>query len=78
MKCYICSERGVDRDAIAVCIVCGMGVCREHLVREELAVMDIFDWGMEREKIVYPKTTPRILCIYCYEALVVQKSRKGT
>jgi hypothetical protein len=76
MKCYICSEKGVERDAIAVCIVCGMGVCREHLIREEMPVAEIFDWGIKREEIVYPKSCPRILCPYCYEALVVQKARK--
>lgn len=76
MKCYICSEKGVERDAIAVCIVCGMGVCREHLIREEMSVAEIFDWGIKREEIVYPKSCPRILCLYCYEALVVQKASK--
>jgi hypothetical protein len=76
MKCYICSEKGVERDAIAVCIVCGMGVCREHLIREEMPVAEIFDWGIKREQIVYPKSCPRILCPYCYEALVVQKASK--
>ncbi len=76
MKCYICSEKGVQKDAVAICIVCGMGVCREHLVREELPVMEIFDWGIEREKIIYPKSLPRILCQYCHEALVIQKKQK--
>jgi hypothetical protein len=76
MKCYICSEKGVEKDAVAICVVCGMGVCREHLVREEISVTDVFDWGIEREKIVYPKTCPRILCVYCYESLIVQKGKK--
>lgn len=36
MKCYMCALEKVVRDAVAICIVCGMGVCMDHLVREEV------------------------------------------
>lgn len=36
MKCYICAQQGKDSDAVAACVVCGMGVCMDHVVREEV------------------------------------------
>ena len=50
-----------------------MGVCMDHLVREELPIEDIVDWGLGKEKVTYPKTLPRILCIWCAEALAQRK-----
>jgi hypothetical protein len=47
----------------------------EHLVREEVAVEDIVDWGLGQEKVTYPKPLPRILCTWCYEALAQRKRR---
>ncbi len=73
MKCYICALEGVSSDAVAICIVCGMGVCREHLVREAQPIKDVINWGLGEETREYPKKLPRILCRECYEALVVQK-----
>ena len=35
MKCYMCALEGKDTDALAICIVCGMGICKDHLIREE-------------------------------------------
>ena len=32
MKCYICAEKGKESDAVAVCTVCGAGICFEHAV----------------------------------------------
>jgi hypothetical protein len=31
MKCYECAREGKDTDAVGICIVCGRGVCKEHL-----------------------------------------------
>jgi hypothetical protein len=76
VKCYICAKEGMDTPAVAMCIVCGMFVCMKHLIREELPVEDIVDWGLGKEKITYPKTLPRILCTWCYEALAQRKSKK--
>jgi len=38
MKCYVCAKMGKDTDAVAVCIVCGMGVCMEHAIYEATPV----------------------------------------
>ena len=35
MKCYICGETGIDREAVAVCTGCGSGICLEHSVCHE-------------------------------------------
>ena len=56
-----------------MCLACGMGVCMKHLVREELPIEDIVDWGLGKEKVTYPKTLPRILCTWCSEALAQRK-----
>ncbi len=37
MKCYLCAEEGKETDALAVCIVCGVAVCKEDLVRDEVS-----------------------------------------
>ena len=42
MKCYVCAQGNVETDAIAVCIVCGMGVCKDHLVRADI---DMWEGG---------------------------------
>jgi hypothetical protein len=73
LNCYICAQKGTQTPAVAVCLACGMGVCMDHLVREELPIEDIVDWGLGKEKVTYPKTLPRILCIWCAEALAQRK-----
>lgn len=73
LNCYICAKEGKQTTAVAACLACGMGVCMQHLVREELPIEDIVDWGLGKEKITYPKTLPRILCIWCAEALAQRK-----
>ncbi|ADC65519.1 Uncharacterized conserved protein UCP037465, zinc finger protein, AF1427 [Ferroglobus placidus DSM 10642] len=65
MKCYICAEQGKDSDAVAICIVCGMGVCMEHLVREEVELWR-GDYPFPAKKLKKP--VPRILCVICHEA----------
>jgi hypothetical protein len=65
MKCYVCAKQGVDKDAVAICIICGMGLCLGHAFKEELLVKDIIDWGFGEERIEYPHTLPRFLCAEC-------------
>lgn len=36
MKCYMCALDGKDSDAVAICVVCGMGLCMDHVIREEI------------------------------------------
>jgi hypothetical protein len=73
LNCYICAKEGKETTAVAVCLACGMGVCMKHLVREELPIEDIVDWGLGKEKVAYPKTLPRILCAWCSDALAQRK-----
>jgi hypothetical protein len=50
-----------------------MGLCMDHLFREELLVTDIVDWGLGREKIEYPRTLPRFICADCRAAIEQRK-----
>lgn len=36
MKCYVDARDGDTKDAVAICSTCGMGLCMEHLVHQEL------------------------------------------
>jgi hypothetical protein len=38
VKCYVHAKEGSAVDAVAVCVVCGMGVCMEHAVERDLPV----------------------------------------
>jgi hypothetical protein len=71
MKCYVCAQSNVKTDAIAVCIVCGMGVCQDHLVRADI---DMWEGGYPVPPAKLKKKLPRILCKECYSALVTQKA----
>ena len=54
MKCYICAKQGIDEEAVAICIVCGMGLCLGHAFKEELVVADVINWGFGREGRIPP------------------------
>jgi hypothetical protein len=70
MKCYICAEEGKDSDAVAICIVCGMGLCMKHAIREET---EVWSGGYPFPSEKMSETLPRILCRYCYKALEAKK-----
>lgn len=38
MKCYVHAKQGSSEEAVAVCEVCGMGICMEHAVERDLPV----------------------------------------
>jgi hypothetical protein len=76
MKCYVCAKQGVDEEAVAICIICGMGLCLGHVFKEELLVRDVIDWGFGEEKITYPKTLPRFICAEC--KLAIEQRKKGS
>ncbi len=73
MKCYVCAKQGVDEQAVAICIVCGMGLCLGHAFKEELLVRDVIDWGFGEERIDYPHTLPRFICAECKLAIHQRK-----
>lgn len=62
MKCYICTKEGKNTDAVAVCIVCGIGLCMEHAIREDL---DVWEGGYPFPMKKSDKRLPRILCPDC-------------
>jgi hypothetical protein len=65
MKCYMCAQEGKESDAVAICIVCGMGVCMDHLAREEV---EVWEGGYPFPAKKLKRTVPRILCQICYQA----------
>jgi len=69
MICYVCGQQAKNTPAVAICIVCGMALCPEHLVREELAVWESVSAGMGTTRHKLPETLPRILCAACHRAL---------
>ena len=69
MNCYVCNKLGKDTPAVAICILCGMALCPQHLVREELPVFQDVSAGMGTVRHKMPETLPRILCSECYHAL---------
>ncbi len=68
MKCYMCNLEGKATDAVAICIVCGMGLCMDHVIREEI---EVWEGGFPLPSKKQEHTLPRILCKWCYNALKV-------
>jgi hypothetical protein len=66
MKCYVCAEEGGDSEAVGICIVCGMGVCMEHAIRED---QDLWEGGYPFPAQKVKQGVPRILCPACYALL---------
>ena len=69
MNCYMCAQEGKETPALAVCITCGMGVCQEHLVREDLPIEDVKNFGFSSQTTIRVEKMPRILCKPCHVAL---------
>ena len=66
MKCFIDAKEGKDKDAVAICIVCGMALCMDHVVREDVT---IWEGGYPFPSGKVKKSLPRILCPECAAAL---------
>ncbi|HIH44721.1 MAG TPA: DUF2180 family protein [Candidatus Methanoperedenaceae archaeon] len=66
MKCYMCAKMGKDTDAVAICIVCGMGLCKDHSIREEVP---IWEGGYPVRLKPDIDRIKRIVCQPCHEAL---------
>lgn len=58
MKCYTCAKEGKSVDAVAVCAVCGMGLCMDHAIEKELPLVRRVS-GWAAQKLVH------ILCATC-------------
>ena len=69
MICYVCAQSGVKTEAVAICILCGMPLCRDHLVREELPVWRKLHTGLGEARRELPEKLPKFLCPDCQRAL---------
>jgi hypothetical protein len=69
MICYVCDQSGRREEALAICIVCGVGLCREHVVREELPVWETLHTGLGEQRRGLPLRLPRFVCAECHQAL---------
>ena len=70
MQCYVCAQSDVATQAIAICIVCGMAVCKKHLIRDDI---DMWEGGYPFPPSKSKKKLPRVLCGECYDALDQKK-----
>jgi hypothetical protein len=64
MYCYVCAHGNKETPAIGVCMVCGMLVCKDHLIRADVEQFEYIQFGAKSKKKL-----PRILCQECYNAL---------
>lgn len=66
MECYVCAKEGRKTTAIGICIVCGMGLCMEHAIRDDL---EMWEGGYPFPSAKTKKKLPRILCAECRQVL---------
>jgi len=66
MQCYVCAKAGKQTEAVGICIVCGMGLCMDHALREDV---DFWEGGYPFPNKKGTKKLPRILCAECKEVL---------
>jgi hypothetical protein len=67
MNCYECDEK--DRPAVAVCQICGKGVCHEHCVCKERCLYEHSSSGMAVQLRPTGKKVGMMVCSECAEAL---------
>ena len=67
MNCFECASEPVS--AVAICHLCGKGLCREHAVRQALAVFETVPGGMAAQVRPTGKRLPRMLCSECADAV---------
>ncbi len=70
MKCYVCAREGRSTDAVAICIVCGMGLCKDHAIRKDV---EMWEGGYPFPARRLKRKVPRILCPECSESLIPEK-----
>ena len=59
MKCYVCGQLGVDRESNGIYIMCVMGLCTEHMIRDDVSVWEV-GYPFPEKKL--KKQVLRILC----------------
>lgn len=58
VSCYVHAKAGESKDAVAVCKVCGMGLCLDHAVERDVPLQKLQSVGMAG----YAARTMVILC----------------
>ena len=82
MKCYKCAKEGKDTDAIGICVVCGMGLCIDHVRVTEVSFwevnymdnIEVSAIGLENR---VERKAPRFLCDDCYASLAGNREGIG-
>ncbi|MDG6220846.1 MAG: DUF2180 family protein [Candidatus Thermoplasmatota archaeon] len=80
MLCYKCAKEGKNTEAVGICVVCGMGLCQEHVhIVEvsfwEISMLDahsISGLGLDTKE---EKKAPRFLCDECYASVAKDQDR---
>ncbi len=67
LKCYECAINDVTEEAVAMCIMCGKGLCMEHAKRVDLP---IWQGGYPTPVKVLKKGLPRFICRECADVLM--------
>ncbi len=62
-------EEGKDSEAVAICIVCGKGLCMDHTRRMDLPIRGATYPAPAK---VLKKELPRIVCNYCIKQILVE------
>ena len=67
MDCYDCASEPTP--AVAICHLCGKGLCRQHCVPQTLPVFEHVPSGMAAQVRPTGKRLPRMLCMECADAV---------
>lgn len=65
LKCYDCLEKSKDIEAVGVCIVCGKGLCMEHIKEVEFPMKG----GYPLPNLNLKKGLPRMMCRECIDSV---------
>jgi hypothetical protein len=66
LKCYDCFETSKDSEAVGICIVCGKGLCMEHVKQVEFPMKG----GYPLPHLMLKKGLPRLLCRECIDSII--------
>ncbi|WP_078662268.1 DUF2180 family protein [Streptomyces bicolor] len=64
MNCYECVQQGRASEAVAVCRLCGAGVCADHVHSETIQVREPAQPG----KVIHDQRARRLTCPVCRAA----------
>jgi hypothetical protein len=64
LKCYDCLEKNQDSESVGVCIICGKGLCMEHIKQVEFPMKG----GYPMPELTLKKDLPRMMCRECIDS----------